>query len=120
MLDISFTEILVIATVALVVLGPEKLPGVARTLGHLLGRAQRYANSVKQDIRREMELDELRKLDGSLRETARTIEDGVRTEIHSLQDTLTGTRSTPPAPPPSTHEEIPGRSRADPRSADEP
>ena len=63
MFDISFSEILVIATVALIVLGPERLPKVARTLGHLFGRAQRYVNEVKNDIQREMELEELKKME---------------------------------------------------------
>ena len=52
---------MVIGIVALLVIGPEKLPKVARTLGHLLGRAQRYVNDVKSDINREMQLDELKK-----------------------------------------------------------
>ena len=54
MFDISFTELMVIGMIALVVIGPERLPKVARTLGHLLGRAQRYVNDVKTDIKREM------------------------------------------------------------------
>ncbi len=62
MFDIGFSEIMVIAVVALVVLGPEKLPKTARTLGHLFGRLQRYVSDVKADINRELELDELRKL----------------------------------------------------------
>ena len=59
MFDIGFSEMIVIAVIALIVLGPEKLPRVARTAGHLLGRMQRYVNDVKADINREMELDEL-------------------------------------------------------------
>ena len=62
MFDIGFSEILVIGVVALIVIGPERLPKVARTLGHMFGRLQRYVNEVKADINREMELDELRKL----------------------------------------------------------
>ena len=62
MFDIGFSEIVVIAVVALIVIGPERLPKTARTLGHLFGRLQRYVNDVKADINREMELDELRKL----------------------------------------------------------
>ena len=59
MFDIAFSELLIIAVVALVVLGPERLPKVARTAGHLLGRLQRYVNDVKADINREMQLEEL-------------------------------------------------------------
>ena len=62
MFDVGFSEIVVIAVVALIVIGPEKLPKTARTLGHLFGRLQRYVNEVKADINREIELDELRKL----------------------------------------------------------
>jgi sec-independent protein translocase protein TatB len=61
MFDIGFSELMVIGVVALVVIGPERLPRVARTAGHLMGRAQRYVNNVKSDIRREIELDDLRK-----------------------------------------------------------
>ena len=62
MFDIGFSEIVVIAVVALIVIGPERLPKTARTLGHLFGRLQRYVADVKADINREMELEELRKL----------------------------------------------------------
>jgi sec-independent protein translocase protein TatB len=74
MFDIGFSEIVVIAVVALVVLGPEKLPKTARTLGHLFGRLQRYVNDVKSDIKREMELDELKKLQQSVQSAANEIE----------------------------------------------
>ena len=74
MFDIGFSEIVVIAVVALVVLGPEKLPKTARTLGHLFGRLQRYVNDVKSDIKREMELDELKKLQQSVQSAAKEIE----------------------------------------------
>ena len=90
MFDISFTEILVIAVVALVVLGPERLPQVARTLGHLLGRAQRYVNDVKNDIQQEMELEELNKLKTSVQEAAHSIENTVRAEINQFQDLTDG------------------------------
>jgi sec-independent protein translocase protein TatB len=62
MFGIDFPELVVIAVVALIVIGPEHLPKVARTVGHLWGRAQRYINGVKADISRDMALDELRKL----------------------------------------------------------
>ena len=74
MFDIGFSEIVIIAVVALVVLGPEKLPKTARTLGHLFGRLQRYVADVKADINREIELDELRKLQQQVRTAARDIE----------------------------------------------
>ena len=61
MFDIGFSELAAIGVVALIVIGPERLPKVARTAGHLLGRLQRYVSTVKADISREMELDELKK-----------------------------------------------------------
>jgi sec-independent protein translocase protein TatB len=88
MFDISFSELIVIAIVALVVIGPEKLPKVARTLGHLLGRAQRYVNDVKSDINREMQLDELKKLQAQVTDSARTLESSVRSEFDSARSAI--------------------------------
>jgi sec-independent protein translocase protein TatB len=84
MFDIGFSELLVIAVVALIVIGPERLPKVARTAGHMLGRLQRYVNDVKADINREMELDELRKVQSTFQEAARSIEDSVRSVEQSV------------------------------------
>jgi sec-independent protein translocase protein TatB len=100
MFDISFSEILVIAAVALIVLGPERLPKVARTLGHLLGRAQRYANDVKHDIQREIELDELRKWQNSVEGTARSVETAVRSEMGQFQEAIqVGPQRSAASPP---------------------
>lgn len=85
MFDIGFSELMVIGIVALVVIGPERLPKVARTLGHLLGRAQRYVNDVKSDINREMQLDELKKLQSQVADSARGLEDSVRKEYDSMR-----------------------------------
>jgi sec-independent protein translocase protein TatB len=78
MFDIAFSEMLLIGVVALVVIGPERLPKVARTLGHLFGRLQRYVAQVKSDVNREMELSELSKVksefEGAAREFQRDIE----------------------------------------------
>ena len=93
MFDIGFSEILVIAVVALIVIGPERLPGVARTLGHLFGRMQRYVNDVKADIQREMELDELKKLRQSVEDSARSIEQSVSQEFSAAQQELRGLQS---------------------------
>src|SRR4051794_4712649 len=90
MFDVGFSEIVVIAVVALIVIGPERLPKVARTLGHLFGRMQRYVNDVKSDISREMELDELRKLQTTVQEAAQSIENTVRQEIKSTESELNG------------------------------
>jgi sec-independent protein translocase protein TatB len=77
MFDIAFSELLVIAVIALLVIGPEKLPKVARTAGHLFGRLQRYVNDVKADIQREVELDELRKLRAQFEDAAKSVEQSV-------------------------------------------
>ncbi len=88
MFDIGFSELMVIGVVALIVIGPEKLPKVARTLGHLLGRAQRYVNDVKSDINREIQLDELKKLQAEVTESARSLEDSVRKEYEAARTSV--------------------------------
>jgi sec-independent protein translocase protein TatB len=85
MFDIGFSEIVVIGVVALVVIGPERLPKVARTLGHMFGRLQRYVNEVKADISREIELDELRKLQTQVQSAARDIEQSVTQTAHDVE-----------------------------------
>lgn len=85
MFDIGFSELIVIGIVALIVIGPERLPKVARTLGHLLGRAQRYVNDVKADINREMQLDELKKLQSQVTESARSLEESFRQNVDSAR-----------------------------------
>lgn len=88
MFDIGFSEIVVIGVVALVVIGPERLPKTARTLGHLFGRLQRYVNDVKADINREMELDELRKLQQEMQGAAREFQQSVTTAATDMQTGL--------------------------------
>lgn len=74
MFDIAFSELLIIGIVALIVIGPERLPKVARTVGTWLGRLNRYVGQVKQDIDREMKLDELRKVQQDMQDTAQRYE----------------------------------------------
>ena len=111
MFDIGFSEIVVIGVVALIVIGPERLPKVARTLGHMFGRLQRYVNEVKADITREMELDELRKLrtevqsaardiEHSVTEAGREMESGVRSVETQLNEAAAGASASTAAPPP--------------------
>jgi sec-independent protein translocase protein TatB len=90
MFDIGFSELMVIAVVALVVIGPERLPKVARTAGHLFGRLQRYVNDVKADINREMELDELRKYKSEFENAAQTMEADLRSEMDKAESSLKG------------------------------
>jgi sec-independent protein translocase protein TatB len=85
MFDIGFSELLIIAVVALLVIGPERLPKAARTLGHLFGRMQRYVNDVKADISREMELDELKKLQASMQDAARSLEESVSKKVRETE-----------------------------------
>lgn len=85
MFDVSFSELIVIGIVALVVIGPERLPGVARTLGHLLGRAQRYVSDVKADIHREIQLDELKKMQSQMTDSVNSIQDSVKKELDSAR-----------------------------------
>jgi sec-independent protein translocase protein TatB len=88
MFDIGFSELLVIGVVALVVIGPERLPRVARTLGHLAGRLQRYVADVKSDINREIELDELRKMRDSMQKAASEMQSSVDTELNKTAEDL--------------------------------
>ena len=88
MFDIGFSELLVIAVVALIVIGPERLPKVARTLGHLFGRMQRYVNDVKADISREMELEELKKMQSSMEDAARSFQSSVNKEVSEAESEL--------------------------------
>jgi sec-independent protein translocase protein TatB len=86
MFDVSLTELMVIGVVALIVIGPERLPKVARTVGHLLGRAQRYVNDVKSDIQREIELDELRKFKTEMEDAAQGVQQSLNDTQASLQE----------------------------------
>ena len=89
MFDIGFTELMVIGVVALIVIGPEKLPRVARTVGHLAGRLQRYVADVKADINREIELDELRKMRDSMQQAASNFETSVQSELNKTEASST-------------------------------
>jgi len=88
MFDIGFSEIVVIGVVALVVIGPERLPKTARMLGVLFGRLQRYVNEVKSDISREMEPDELRKLKSEVQGAARDFQQSVTSATSSVESGL--------------------------------
>lgn len=91
MFDFSFGELAVIGTVALVVLGPERLPRVARQVGDWVGKAQRYVSQVKSDINREMELAELKKLQEEARSAAQSVQSavqGVESEISKTASDL--------------------------------
>lgn len=82
MIDFGFDKIALIGAVALIVIGPEKLPRVARTIGHLVGKAQRYVSDVKAEVNRSIELDELKKMRTQFETAARDVESQVRTEVN--------------------------------------
>ena len=115
MFDVGFSELVVIGVVALVVIGPERLPKVARTAGLLFGRFQRYVSSVKADIQREMDSTELGNLRNEVQDAARSIEQSVNqqaqsveSEARALQDSLeqgaSAEAATPTAPDTTVHE----------------
>ena len=115
MFDIGFSELLVIAVVALIVIGPERLPRVARTLGHLFGRMQRYVNDVKADINREMQFEELKKLQTEMEQAARSIETSVTEQVRGAEDELNRlakTAADPAAAPADAPATLPGSATA--------
>ncbi|NDZ15129.1 twin-arginine translocase subunit TatB [Variovorax sp. WS11] len=79
MIDLGISKLALIGAVALIVIGPEKLPRVARTVGTLLGKAQRYVNDVKAEVNRSMDLDELRKMKDTVQDAARDVEHSIQT-----------------------------------------
>jgi sec-independent protein translocase protein TatB len=88
MFDISFSELLVIAVVALIVIGPEKLPKVARTLGALAGRMQRYMAQVKEEVNRDVRFQELQQLQQEIQETVTKTKDHLQNSLQENQDKI--------------------------------
>ena len=88
MFDVGISELMVIAVVALVVIGPERLPKVARTAGLLLGRLQRYVSDVKADINREIQLDELKKLQQQVTDQVTSLEASVTHEMREVESSV--------------------------------
>lgn len=89
MFDVSFGEMLVIAIVALVVIGPEKLPKVARTLGALMGRVQRYVGSVRADVERELQAQELNRIHSDVQNAVDTLKSEVESGVSQVEAPLT-------------------------------
>jgi len=85
MFDIGFSELGVIGLVALIVIGPEQLPRVARTAGHLMGRLRRYVSDVKSDISREMEVADLQRLSDEVKDSARSLESSIREQVAGIE-----------------------------------
>jgi sec-independent protein translocase protein TatB len=103
MIDLGIFKLALIGVVALVVIGPERLPNVARLAGTLFGRAQRYINEVKSEVSREIELDELRKIQKNMQEAASDVEQTIAQNISELENDMHEALSNPlldAAPPP--------------------
>ena len=100
MFDVAFSELVVIAIVALIVIGPEKLPKVARTLGLLVGRMQRYVATVKADIDNEMQLEDLRKLQQDMQQRMTQAQVEIGSETKHIEQSIAGV--TKPDIPPDT------------------
>lgn len=98
MFDIAFSELVVIGVVALIVIGPEKLPKVARTVGLLLGRVQRYVNGVKSDISRELRFEELQRLQQEVQQGIRQAESTIHQTGHDLEHEMQQLASVAPSP----------------------
>jgi sec-independent protein translocase protein TatB len=117
MIEFGFDKLALIGAVALIVIGPEKLPKVARTIGHLVGKAQRYVADVRSEVNRSIELDELKKMKTQFEDAARDVESSVQQQVNdasssfekdwaSIGSSLDGTDASPMpsyeplAPPP--------------------
>ncbi|WP_416233116.1 Sec-independent protein translocase protein TatB [Castellaniella sp.] len=89
MFDVSFSELMLIGVIALIVIGPERLPKVARTIGHLLGRAQRYVNEVKSDIQKEMDLKDIGDIKHQMEDAARSVQTSMTSSVDDLKSAVT-------------------------------
>lgn len=85
MIDLGISKLALIGAVALIVIGPEKLPRVARTMGMLLGKAQRYVSDVKAEVSRSMELDELKKMKESMEGAVKDVENTLQTNASDFE-----------------------------------
>jgi sec-independent protein translocase protein TatB len=88
MIDLGIEKMMVIGAVALIVIGPEKLPRVARTVGTLLGKAQRYVADVKAEVNRSIELDELKKMKAEVESAARDVENSIHSGVRDIEREL--------------------------------
>jgi sec-independent protein translocase protein TatB len=89
LIDLGISKLALIGAVALVVIGPEKLPRVARTMGTLLGKAQRYIANVKDEVNRAMDLDELKKMRDSMEGAVRDVEQTIQTQASAFESDIT-------------------------------
>ena len=97
MIDLGISKIALIGAVALIVIGPEKLPRVARTVDTLLGKAQRYVNDVKQEVNRSMELDEFKNMKETVEGAARDVENSIKTNASDFEKSWAESTAGTPA-----------------------
>jgi sec-independent protein translocase protein TatB len=102
-LDFGFDKLALIGAVALIVIGPEKLPRVARTVGTLLGKAQRYVADVKAEVNRSIELEELNKMKQQFETAARDVQSSVHQTIHEASTSLSSGWQEPSDPDQTGH-----------------
>lgn len=95
MIDLGISKLALIGVVALVVIGPERLPKVARMAGTLFGRAQRYINDVKSEVSREIELDELRKMQQEMKDAASSVEQTIAQSVSEIESNVQEALSNP-------------------------
>ena len=106
MIDFGFDKIALIGAVALIVIGPEKLPRVARTVGHLVGKAQRYVADVKAEVNRSIELEDLKKIKTEFEDAARNVHQSVSNEINQTTSTLSDAWNDSAALPANSGEHV--------------
>jgi len=86
--DIGVTKLAIVGGIALIVIGPEKLPGLARTFGTMLGRARRYVADVKEEVNRSMDLEELRKAQASLQDAAQAVQSSIDQSTTAIENSI--------------------------------
>jgi sec-independent protein translocase protein TatB len=104
-IDLGISKMALIGAVALIVIGPEKLPKVARTVGTLLGKAQRYVSDVKAEVSRSMELEELKKMRDTVESAAHEVEHSIQTQASDFEKSWAETteNALPYEPEPPTY-----------------
>ena len=116
MFDIGVTKLAIVGGIALIVIGPEKLPGLARTMGTLLGRARRYVADVKEEVNRSMDLEELRKAQSTLQEAAHAVQHSIDESAAAIENSIAQAKAhdaaAEPVPYYSTHRPVKKRWRA--------
>ena len=85
MIDLGISKIALIGAVALIVIGPEKLPRVARMIGTMMGKAQRYIADVKAEVNKSIELDELKKMQASMHDAAKDVESSIQSNVTDFE-----------------------------------